>query len=91
MQCQLNAMTLNFQVKLLQYHFNYRTDQTSMGLMTKQFQILFAYFFNSHTYAPHIKAGTFSTQWNQLSFGTPLFKGHVLSGDAKFGPIITFT
>ena len=29
-------------------------------------------------------------QWN-LSFGTPLFKGHLHSGDAKFGPGKTFT
>ena len=40
---------------------------------------------------PTLRAGTFSTQWNLLSFRTPLFKGHVLSGDAKFGPIIMFT
>ena len=44
MQRQLNAMTLNFQVKLLQYHFSYRTDQTSVGLMTKQFQIICIFF-----------------------------------------------
>ena len=40
---------------------------------------------------PTLRLVLFSTQWNQLSFGTPLFKGHVLSGDAKFGPIIMFT
>ena len=42
-----------------------------------------------HERTPRNQAGI-ALQWN-LSSETPLFKGHLLSGDTKFGPGKTLT